>query len=317
VSATDYYYLHERPVIHYQVEVAPPASSALLEVHRRSPQGEVVHRNDALPRESGGELVLDLAALKVTIADSPLFIELTFTRDEGSRTVVKKSVQVIALAEPVVSSIFAPSEGYPGEAVKLEVLDWDARAYDEPDKPTQFGERDPARVADETRAAVRWRLDGRESPARGDSAKVKLEPEHLGRMVVVEGYLGDAPPEPRPVRVIPPRTSTRLQRSRLQRTMPEPARAEIAVPTLRIAGPPAVTIGETISLEAVLEPPIVGTFAWVFEGPAGRVESTELGGVASVRGLARSETPSDVTVRCTFTSEALRTYRTEMALTVS
>jgi hypothetical protein len=317
MSATDHYYLHEKPAIAYRVEVSPRATSSTVEVHRRSATGEVVHRDEKLALEGSGEIVLDLVALKVSLEDSPLFLEFAFTREEGGKTIVKKSVQVIALAEPVVSSIFVPPEGYPGEPVTLEVLDWDVRAYDEPDAPTQFEEREPDRIAPETRAAVRWLVDGKEAPERGDSVKAKLAPEHLGRMIVVEGRVGEAKPESRALRVVVPRVSSRLQRSRLQRTVPEPARGEIAVPSLRIQGPTTLALGETISLEALLEPPIMGTFAWTYEGPEGRIETTELGGTASIRGLARSETPRDILARCTFTSEALRTYRGEVALTVT
>jgi hypothetical protein len=312
---TDHYYLHEKVVIRYKVDVPPPASSAVLEVRRRDPKGEVVHVDRGLARQGEGELALDLAALKLGFEDSPLFAEITFTSEQGGKTVVKKSVQVFALAEPVVSSIFAPPEGYPGEAVKLEVLDWDARAYDEPGAPTQFEERESSRITAEARATVRWRIDGKEIPERGETVQATLAAEHLGRMIVVEGYVGEKPPAIGAFRVVVPKMSSRLQRSRLQHLPVEPARAEIAVPTLRLAGPPKVRVGGSISLDAVVDPPIGGTFAWTFE-PEGRLESTELGGTASVTGLTPSETSADVVARCTFTSEALRTYRSELSLTV-
>jgi hypothetical protein len=314
----DYWYLHEEPTLTYMVRVSqPPANISKADFHKNNPAGPVFHREPNLVKQGNGTIPLNFKRLGLELTDSPLFAEFTFQKWQD--ILPRKHLVALSLAEPAVRSIEAPPEVDPDETFQARVTAWDARAYDQPRIQTQFIERQPERIPAGERAKTQWERDGQGIPPRGETISTKVGKEYLGKYFTLEAYYREKPRPRQTMRIDVGKTSSRLTRSRLQRSYATGATAQVAVPRLVVEGPDLVEIGSSVAVIGRIEPSIQGTYAWTLAAGEGRVQPGALEGASvDVQGLKESQAEKDVTLQCTFTSKATgKKYKGEHKLTVA
>jgi hypothetical protein len=190
-----------------QTEPAEEADVAEARVYK---QGEQTDSNllttEQLDKSGEGTLELDISGFDAA-ADSPLLIEFFFQKEwtQGARsgaTDEEAIIAMMALAIPAVAAV--SSDPVPTEvkadklkaedAVKLEVADWGALVYDEPDVPTLVGEADPARYPSGTEDQTKWRRklggeDWEELSATGKTADDTAPEGVASKWLRYEAYL--------------------------------------------------------------------------------------------------------------------------------
>lgn len=337
----DYYLVPDETIeVPYEVVCQPPpAESSVATIHKHELTGETLETL-TLQTEGSGTATIQLSAR--TVEDSPLFVEFAFERADARPPRVT-ATRAFSLATPIPWRVEAPADAKPGEAFTATVAEWAGLAYDRPGEGTPFPGLELERVPQATQDAVKWRAGDGDLDATGCSAQVTLAEDLLGQEVVLQAFLGDAPPDPNEARatVKVPRVEV-LQRHVVAagETLDAIAQAHGAASAQALldhAGnaalktqrstPAAVTTGDEVWIPAVegtpdvvfqggralvralVTPAVEGTFAWTVEGgeQVTVVQDPDDPARAELTGVTATEGEATLTVRCALTSTATST----------
>lgn len=273
--------------IGYTITVRPPpADRAEATVHKHATGGDVL---DTLTLVDQGSSTLSISLTDRTVDDSPLFVELVMEK-EGAPTPRISIMRAFSLAEPEVKTIDASTEAKAEEDTSLKVGTWGALAYDRPGHATWFAdpEVDPAKVSDDQKGEVRWKVDGHAvASLTGDDVTHQFPAAMAGRKVVVEA-----------ARKRTPRARLEVRVGKL-----EIKGAGATVHGRRPAAPRIVPLGHDVQLKAYLDPAELAgeaTFEWTSSSDKVTLAPGDAG-VVTATGATESDSDDDVTLTVTAT----------------
>lgn len=178
-----YFYLSETAPFPYSVDVKPPpADNSTAIVHRGAPDGDQIYSAD-LEKQGKGTFNLDMSQLKVD--DSPVFIEFKFEKDGNE----KGATRAVVLAEALPAKVTVPKSAKVGDEVELKVSSWVAVKREKPGETSEVKETNGKRLGD-VKPNVQWQVGGQDLADKGDSVKLTITEDHLGKALQVEAYIG-------------------------------------------------------------------------------------------------------------------------------
>lgn len=303
-----YTYLTDKkpPKFSYTVNVKPKPPADDATVHVLSGDTELF--SDELQKDGKGDYELDLSKLKVE--NSPVTVKFVFTKD-GDPKSPHETVKTVTLAEPAPKAIKAPKSAVLGQEIELKVTKWVALVHEGDGDPKEVTENDGKRIQD-AKDQVKWQVDGADIDGTGESVKLTIADQHLGKAIKVEAYLGTPTG----------RATADINVYKLESIDPDDSATDVTKVYVNLDADETQSQGRTITLKATVVPAAAGVPVYFkideSKVPDNRLDTANLklpaANMASVPASAKTDKDGFATVKFKLSSYGGDQFRVSACL---